>query len=197
MLRLGSRSPSSSFISIVPDHLLIVYGSIRRYSLSKFRSSRDDGMNHGKKIQRMMMSSTATITKRATMKTIPRTTTSIMPRRYYETNNTGSDDDIQKHILQYAKLPQTPVSLQTLLQTGRGEFLHKSKWVDVSNKDSNNDPIRGATGEILIQVRETLFLLYFGCLVFLYIRPCKLCFWMCVIIALPSPLFFVSIPPKQ
>jgi hypothetical protein len=152
MLRLGSRSN----ITLSPQHL--TYGSFRRYfSLSTISFIQKNCiMNHGK---RMMYTMTTTTTTMRTMRNIQVAKRAMIPRRYFETKNnrTCSDDDIQKRILQYAKLPQTPVSLQTLLQTGRGEFLHKSKWMDNLDKDLKNDPIRGATGEILIQVRE------FGC----------------------------------
>lgn len=91
---------------------------------------------------------------------IPTTTTfiscdtSTCGRRYFGTNTIlvdrafeGVSDDVSKQILHHARQPQTAVSLKTLLQTGRGEFLHKTyKQLD---EDNNH---RGATGKVLMQV---------------------------------------------
>jgi hypothetical protein len=59
----------------------------------------------------------------------------------------GVSDEVSKRIHHHAHQPQTAVSLRTLLQTGRGEFLHKTYK---NLEEDNND--RGATGKVLIQV---------------------------------------------
>ncbi|KAI2510086.1 Mitochondrial branched-chain alpha-ketoacid dehydrogenase kinase [Fragilaria crotonensis] len=84
--------------------------------------------------------------------------TSTCGRRYFGTNTIFADrafegvsDEVSKQILHHARQPQTAVSLKTLLQTGRGEFLHKTyKQLD---EDDNH---RGATGKVLMQVASFL-----------------------------------------
>ena len=82
------------------------------------------------------------------------TTSVVTDKRYFGTNKIlveqafeGVSDDVSKQILHHSRQPQTAVSLKTLLQTGRGEFLHKTyKQLD---EDDNH---RGATGKVLMQV---------------------------------------------
>ncbi|KAI2497805.1 Mitochondrial branched-chain alpha-ketoacid dehydrogenase kinase [Fragilaria crotonensis] len=84
--------------------------------------------------------------------------TSTCGRSYFGTNTIFADrafegvsDEVSKQILHHARQPQTAVSLKTLLQTGRGEFLHKTyKQLD---EDDNH---RGATGKVLMQVASFL-----------------------------------------
>jgi hypothetical protein len=64
----------------------------------------------------------------------------------------GVSEEVSKRIQHHAHQPQTAVSLQTLLQTGRGEFLHKTYK---NLEEDNND--RGATGKVLIQVSTVVF----------------------------------------
>lgn len=86
--------------------------------------------------------------------------TSTCGRRYFGTNTIFADrafegvsDEVSKQILHHARQPQTAVSLKTLLQTGRGEFLHKTyKQLD---EDDNH---RGATGKVLMQVSYWYFI---------------------------------------
>ena len=63
------------------------------------------------------------------------------------------DDDIMteevaKLVRQHAHQPQTSANLETLMKTGRGEFLHKTYKDDVAGKDGEH----AATEKILIQV---------------------------------------------
>lgn len=65
----------------------------------------------------------------------------------------GNDDDIMteevaKLVRQHAHQPQTSANLETLMKTGRGEFLHKTYKDDVNGKDGEH----AATEKILIQV---------------------------------------------
>jgi hypothetical protein len=57
----------------------------------------------------------------------------------------GVSDEVSKQIYLHAHQPQTAVSLQTLLQTGRGEFLHKT-YKTLEHEE------RGATEQVLTQV---------------------------------------------
>mmetsp|Transcript_836 Transcript_836/g.1376 ORF Transcript_836/g.1376 Transcript_836/m.1376 type:complete len:426 (-) Transcript_836:105-1382(-) len=57
----------------------------------------------------------------------------------------GVSEEVSKQICEHALQPQTSVSLKTLLQTGRGEFLHKT----YKNLDHEE---RGATEQVLTQV---------------------------------------------
>jgi hypothetical protein len=57
----------------------------------------------------------------------------------------GVSDEVSKQIFAHAHQPQTAVSLQTLLQTGRGEFLHKT-YKTLEHEE------RGATEQVLTQV---------------------------------------------
>lgn len=58
----------------------------------------------------------------------------------------GVSEDVSKQIYKHSKQPQTSVSLKTLLQTGRGEFLHKT----IPDIEENEE--RGATEQVLTQV---------------------------------------------
>ena len=66
----------------------------------------------------------------------------------------GNDDDdimteeVAKLVRQHAHQPQTSANLETLMKTGRGEFLHKTYKDDVAGKDGEH----AATEKILIQV---------------------------------------------
>ena len=63
----------------------------------------------------------------------------------------GVSDDWSEQIYRHSVQPQTPVSLQTLMQTGRGEFLHKTY------KELDETGGRGATEKVLQQVRPDIF----------------------------------------
>ena len=92
---------------------------------------------------------------------IPTTRTTTTPaavttQRFFRTDHDptsepayeGVSQEVSKLISNHAHQQQTPVSLQTLLQTGRGEFLHKTY------KQLDDDDHRGATAKVLIQVRD-------------------------------------------
>ena len=64
-----------------------------------------------------------------------------------ETKST-SDSTLTDLINKLAQRPQTGASLETLMKTGRGEFLHKTYKGEVSVTDSV------ATDQILMQVRK-------------------------------------------
>ena len=59
----------------------------------------------------------------------------------------GVDDDVAKNIYDCSHQPQTSVSLQTLMKTGRGELIHKT-YKDASYSDDS----KVATDKILMQV---------------------------------------------
>ena len=59
----------------------------------------------------------------------------------------GVSEEVSKIIYQHANQPQTSVSLQALMRTGRGEFLHKT-FEDTKDIDKHT-----ATELVLIQVR--------------------------------------------
>ena len=65
----------------------------------------------------------------------------------HKTAIAGVSKDVSDLILKYANSPQTGISLQTLMKTGRGELIHKTYKDEVSNKSS-----KVATDKILIQV---------------------------------------------
>jgi hypothetical protein len=48
-----------------------------------------------------------------------------IPRCSSDVSFEGVSDDVSKLINKHAQVPQTSVSLQALMRTGRGEFLHK------------------------------------------------------------------------
>ena len=60
----------------------------------------------------------------------------------------GVSDSVSKVINEHAQQHQTSVSLQALMRTGRGEFLHKS-----FDEEEIEDPEHTATDLVLIQVR--------------------------------------------
>jgi len=64
------------------------------------------------------------------------------------TNETISDSKLKDLINKHAQRPQTGASLETLMKTGRGEFLHKT----YKGEDSNTDCSKVATDKILMQV---------------------------------------------
>jgi hypothetical protein len=70
-------------------------------------------------------------------------TTSVEPQ--FE----GVSEQVSKLIYRHAHQAQTSVSLQALMQTGRGEFLHKT----FDHVDQNSD-VHSATELVLIQVRS-------------------------------------------
>lgn len=59
----------------------------------------------------------------------------------------GVDDDVARNIYDCSHQPQTSVSLQTLMKTGRGELIHKT-YKDASYSDDS----KVATDKILMQV---------------------------------------------
>lgn len=59
----------------------------------------------------------------------------------------GVSPDISKLIYDHAHQPQTSVSLQALMRTGRGEFLHKTYKDEAAHKDE-----KVATERVLRQV---------------------------------------------
>lgn len=62
---------------------------------------------------------------------------------------TDVPDDVAQMIHKHASRPQTGVSLQTLMKTGRGEFLHKT-YEDYQHCPTENSKL--ATDKILMQV---------------------------------------------
>lgn len=62
----------------------------------------------------------------------------------------GVPEDVSELINKHANVPQTSVSLQALMRTGRGEYLHKT-FEDVENVDQHS-----ATDLVLIQVASFL-----------------------------------------
>lgn len=62
----------------------------------------------------------------------------------------GVPDDVSELINKHANMPQTSVSLQALMRTGRGEYLHKT-FEGVDNVDQHS-----ATNLVLIQVASFL-----------------------------------------
>jgi hypothetical protein len=69
---------------------------------------------------------------------------------YHVQTYEGVPDYASEHIRQHAIVPQTSVSLQALMRTGRGEYLHKT-FEDVENVDQHS-----ATDLVLIQVASFL-----------------------------------------
>ena len=68
----------------------------------------------------------------------------------------GVSPEVSKRIYEHAHQPQTPVSLQTLLQTGRGEFLHKS-YKNLIVDEAHDEKDRVATGKVLQQVSNSYY----------------------------------------
>ena len=70
---------------------------------------------------------------------------------------TGVSDDVASIIKQYAHKPQTSASLQTLMKTGRGEYLHKTYGSDHqedAGEGGGDGDAKVATDKILKQVRN-------------------------------------------
>lgn len=62
----------------------------------------------------------------------------------------GVSSDVSKLIYHHAHQPQTAVSLQALMRTGRGEYLHKTyKDAIIDHEDDG----KVATEQVLMQVR--------------------------------------------
>ena len=77
----------------------------------------------------------------------------IMPVRSFSSFDDERHDDVMTEevarlVRQHAHQPQTSANLETLMKTGRGEFLHKTYKDDVGGKDGEH----AATEKILIQV---------------------------------------------
>ena len=69
---------------------------------------------------------------------------------YFSQAYDGVPDNVAALINHHAKVPQTSVSLQALMRTGRGEYLHKT-FEDMENVDKHS-----ATNLVLIQVASFL-----------------------------------------
>ena len=89
-------------------------------------------------------------------------TTSYVCRDYDIKEYDGVSAEISEVIYKHARQPQTSVSLQALMRTGRGEFLHKT-FNDISPSEpaeevaANGSNGHTATELVLIQVRRFLF----------------------------------------
>ena len=79
--------------------------------------------------------------------------TSTNQRNYDIKSYDGVSAEISEVIYEHARQPQTSVSLQALMRTGRGEFLHKT-FDDISSEDIQNNGVddHTATELVLIQV---------------------------------------------
>jgi hypothetical protein len=71
----------------------------------------------------------------------------------------GVSSDISKLIYHHAHQPQTAVSLQALMRTGRGEFLHKTYKEAITEKNIDG---KGATEQVLMQVCQIFVVLFHG-----------------------------------
>ena len=78
--------------------------------------------------------------------TSTRSNPTLSSRRY---TSSSIDDATNSLITQYAHEPQTSVSLQTLMRTGRGEYLHRT-FATAPHKENLNAHL--ATERVLIQV---------------------------------------------
>lgn len=74
---------------------------------------------------------------------------SLNASSYENMKITGVPDDVAEMIHKHASRPQTSASLQTLMKTGRGEYLHKTYEDHEHNPDDNS---KVATDKILMQV---------------------------------------------
>jgi hypothetical protein len=85
--------------------------------------------------------------------TVPRArhfhSSSVWSRGYDIKDYDGVSADVSEVIYKHAHQPQTSVSLQALMRTGRGEFLHKT-FDDISESGSVDQ--HTATELVLIQV---------------------------------------------
>jgi len=70
----------------------------------------------------------------------------------------GVSADVSKLIYHHAHQPQTAVSLQALMRTGRGEYLHKTYKEAIVHKE---DDEKGATEQVLMQVCSSYVLCAF------------------------------------
>lgn len=68
----------------------------------------------------------------------------------------GVSSDVSKVIYHHAHQPQTAVSLQALMRTGRGEFLHKTYKEAIVDKEDDG---KVATEQVLIQVCSSFYFL--------------------------------------
>lgn len=84
-----------------------------------------------------------------TSRTKVRTISQTRPA-YADQISTALTDDVSEVVKKLALMPQTSVSLQALMRTGRGEFLHKT-FEDMENVDQHS-----ATDLVLIQVASFL-----------------------------------------
>lgn len=86
------------------------------------------------------------------------------PQRTMTTNLTdvpfeGVSEEVSKIISEHANQPQTSVSLQALMRTGRGEFLHRT--FDHVDENGSHEDTHSATELVLIQVcKETVCPIY-------------------------------------
>lgn len=74
---------------------------------------------------------------------------SLNASSYENMQITGVPDDVAEMIHKHAARPQTSASLQTLMKTGRGEYLHKT-YEDHEHDPNDNSKV--ATDKILMQV---------------------------------------------
>lgn len=74
---------------------------------------------------------------------------SLNASSYENMQITGVPDDVAEMIHKHASRPQTSASLQTLMKTGRGEYLHKT-YEDHTHDPNDNSKV--ATDKILMQV---------------------------------------------
>lgn len=96
-------------------------------------------------------------------RSLSQTIGNLVPQNYYLQRNsfstvqkeyghiTGVADDVARLIHKHASRPQTGASLQTLMKTGRGEFLHKTY-----DDHTHDDKSKLATDKILMQVASFL-----------------------------------------
>ena len=98
------------------------------------------------------------IAKRVTKQSVPvlsetfYTSSTSGGKRWFGTDGwriEGVDDDVARNIHDCSHQPQTSVSLQTLMKTGRGELIHKT-YKDASYSDDS----KVATDKILMQVHD-------------------------------------------
>ncbi len=86
------------------------------------------------------------------------TTAHVGKQHHDDIQITGVSDDVASIIKQYAHKQQTSASLQTLMKTGRGEFLHKtygSEHQEEGGVGGSDSDSKVATDKILMQVRNT------------------------------------------
>ena len=81
------------------------------------------------------------------MRTTSSTRSTLAQTRSFSTDHGAGTDNV---VTKLASVPQTSVSLQALMRTGRGEFLHKT-FEDMAHVDQHS-----ATDLVLIQVASFL-----------------------------------------